>query len=307
MSRSRCLLSYLSCLAVGAFLLPSCAPLSPKGAGTHAWPTHGNQYYNYWDAKYLGSDSASQLSYRLIDSATFADIRSNFNGALNDSKAIKGLIDASSEITIDGTRIQADLQWVKDSSVISGKEYQIYLFIDRTTGIVSSVHGDPGTDHNSHPYIESDRNHGMVSPIPTDCPINGNRILIGQVHGHPARAGGTVLHRMSPDDSITAVCLQAPIYAIDAMDGSAGTPGSIHRANPDPGTDFKSQDLFIGKTDGMFNIGLNALRIWGSSLPPKFDDLRDIDQLYMASQPGHHPNTDLDRGLVNIKSRRVHP
>jgi hypothetical protein len=302
-------------LAIGTFLLPACAPLGPSGGSSHTWPSHGNQYYNYWDAKYLGSDSAATLSYRLIDSATFQDIRNTNDGALDDSNSIRSLVDSSRLITVDSNRIQADLQWIRDSSVITGREYQIYLFIDRTTGLVSSVHGEPGSNHDSHPFIESDRNHGTVSPIPSDCPLNSNRILIGQVHGHPARPDGVTLHRMSPDDSLTAVCLQAPIYAIDAMDGSPGTPGSIHRANPDPGGNFKGQDHNIGKTWGIsgfeaesvFNIGLNALHIWGISHQPNFEALKRIDQSYMASQEGHHPDPDLDRGLVNIKSGGVHP
>src|SRR5580700_8221562 len=286
------LLSFSLWLAIGAFLLPACAPLGPSSASSHTWPARGNQYYNYWDAKYLGSDSAEQLSYRLIDSETFFRVKN------------KGeLIDSSLPITVDSTRIQADLQWIKDSSVVTGREYQIYLFIDRSTGLISSVHGEPGTNHDSHPYIESDRNHGMVSPIPADSPRSSRRILIGQVHGHPARPDGITLHRMSPDDSLTAVCLQAPIYAIDAMDGSRGTPGPIHRANPDPGGDFKAQDHYIGKTDNFFNVGLNALRIWGISHPPNFELLKRIDQFYMAAQPRHHPDPDLDRGLVNIEGR----
>ncbi len=284
------LLSSSLWLAVGACSLPGCIPLPPSVTSTHTWPTHGNQYYNYRDAKYLGSDSANQLSNRLIDSANFDEICKSHNNALADDNTIRSLLDASRLITVDSTRIQADLQWIKDSSAITGREYQVYLFIDRTTATISSVHGDPGTNRNSHPYIESDRNHGTVFPIPADSPRDGNRILIGQVHGHPAMSGGITLHRMSPDDSLTAVCLQTPIYAIDAMDGSQGTPGSIHRANPNPGGDFKGQDLCIGKTwgisgfeaDSIFNIGLNALHIWGISQHPKFEDLRKIDSIGTA-------------------------
>ncbi len=281
----RSLLSSSLLLAIGACSLPGCIPSTPSVTSAHSWPAHGNQYYNDRDAKYLGGDSAGQLSYRLIDSATFAGICEN--KGLDDPNVIRSLVDSSSLINIDSTRIQADLQWIKDSSVITGREYQVYLFIDRRTALISSVHGEPGTNHNSHPFIESDRNHGTVSPIPADSPRNGNRILIGQVHGHPARPGGITLRRMSPDDSLTAVCLQTPIYAIDAMDGAEGTPGSIHRANPNPGRDFSSQDLCIGKTwgisgfgaDGIFNIGLNALHIWGISHQPNFEELKKIDSI----------------------------
>jgi hypothetical protein len=272
-------------LALGAFSLPACFPLPPTASSTHTWPAHGNQYYNYWDGKYLGCDSTGPLSWRLIDSAAFEDIRQTYNNSLDGSIVVRTLLDASRPITIDSTRIQTDLQWVKDSSVITGREYQVYLFLDRATAIISSLHGEPGTNHNSHPYIESDRNHGVVSPIPADSPMSSNRILIGQVHGHPAIPGHITLRRMSPDDSLTAVALQAPIYAIDAMDGTQGAAANIHRANPDPGSDVKSQDLCIGRTwgisgfdaDSLLNIGLNALRIWGISRQPNFDFLRKID------------------------------
>jgi hypothetical protein len=284
MSAKSNLPSYFVSLAVGAILFPGCSPLSPNVVSTHCWPAHGGQYYNYWNAKYLGSDSVSQLSYRLIDSATFAAICATSNNALEDSTSIYRLVASSREITVDNTRIQADLQWIKDSSAITGKEYQIYLFIDRKTATISSLHGEPGSDRNSHPYVQSDRNFGMASPIPADSPMDHNRILLGQVHGHPARHIGITLRRMSPDDSLTAACLQAPIYAIDAWDGVQGTAGFIHRANPDPGKDFQPQDLCIGKTwgmsgfkaDGIFNIGLNALHIWGISHQPRFDPSQGV-------------------------------
>jgi hypothetical protein len=308
-------------LSLGALALPGCTPLSPAGA-SQTWPTHGNQYYNYRNAKYLGSDSAEQLSWRLIDSAAFAGI---CRDAPDESSAAKTLLDSSIAITIDNTRIQADLQWIKDSSVITGKEYQIYLYIDRRTGLLSSLHGDPGTNHNSHPFIETDRNHGMVSPIPIDSPMNSNRILIGQVHGHPATPEGATFSKMSADDSLTAACLQTPIYAIDAMDGLPGTPGSIHRANPNPGASYpltpgvliKSQDLFIGKTTGLlsatesrstpesqsptgnqFNIGLNALRIWGITRPPDFKLLSKINS---QSPNTASPNTASPNTLASIR------
>lgn len=273
-------------LAVAAALLPACVSIPTGATSTHTWPTHGNQYYNYWDAKYLGSDSAAQLSYRLIDSSTFDEILHAGDNPSGDPNTIKDLLGSSHPITIDSSRIRADLQWVKDSSAISGREYQMYLYLDRSTAQISSVHGEPGSYRNSHPFIEADRNHGMVSPIPPDSPRNCSRILIGQVHGHPAGPNGITLRRMSPDDSLTAVALQAPIYAIDAMDGIQGTPGLIHRANPDPDKEFRAQDLCIGKTDNIFNIGLNSLRIWGISHRPDFDLLKKIDSANSAP-----PNT----------------
>ncbi len=319
-------------LGIAAFLLPGCIPVETTSGYTHTWPTHGNQYYNYRDAKYLGSDSADQLSFRLIDSPTFDEIVHSGDSGANGSAIVRRLLDASRPITIDNVQIQADLQWVRDSSLLSGREYQVYLYIDRNTAQISSLHGDPGTSRNSHPFVGTDRNHGTVSPISADSPrnstgnsnrnvsinrngprnsngpSNSSRILIGQVHGHPASTNGITLHCLSRDDSLTAVALQAPIYAVDAMEGEKGTPGSIHRANPDPGKEFAAQDLWVGKTSGIkcleprdiagseasgakgaksasatFNIGVNALRIWGLSRHPDFDLIRKIDSTISAS------------------------
>ncbi len=134
-------------LAVGAFLLPACAPTGASRVSTHVWPAHGNQYYNYWDAKYLGSDCAATISYRLIDSQTYNDIWRSYNGAFDDANAIRSLVESSHLIRIDSNGIQADLQWVGDSTVITGREYQVYLFIDRTTGVIHP--GPPRWDHPS--------------------------------------------------------------------------------------------------------------------------------------------------------------
>jgi hypothetical protein len=280
-------------LAISASCLPGCeTALAPAAASKYPWPTHGNQYYNYWDAKYLGSDSASGLSYRLIDSTIFSGICQTWPN-LADVNAIRSLQDSSQLITVDSSKIQDDLQWIKDSSGQSGKEYQVYLFLDRNTARISSLHGEPGTPQHSHPYIVSDRNHGVTSPIPADSPWNDARILIGQVHGHPAIPGRTILQEMSPDDTVTAICLQAPVYAIDATDAIQGTPGAIHRANPLPRQGIERQDLYIGKTwgkmgfgaDSLLDIGHNALQIWGITHGPDFGRLVKIDSVLQASIP----------------------
>jgi len=78
---------------------------------------------------------------------------------------------------------------------------------------------------------------------------------------------------MSEKDKNTSGALQIPIYGVDAMSGSGktGQPANINRANPDGSTSNK-----IGKTQGAgninggFNIGLDALKIWGKSGKPNF-------------------------------------
>jgi hypothetical protein len=98
-------------------------------------------------------------------------------------------------------------------------------------------------------------------------------ILIGGAHGHPDtdQPGMQTNASMSPDKDVpTAVSSQVPIYGVDAMSrtGNVGSVGNIHRANP-----HGKIDENVGKTSGggisQFNIGRNALEIWGRSGLPQ--------------------------------------
>jgi hypothetical protein len=233
---------------------------------------HGCQYYSIRDAKYLGSDGADSLTYRLIDSLTFKEITRTWSG----EKEIWALHDSSYPITVNDQAIQSDLQWVKDCSESNKREYQMYIFIDRTSGQISSLRGEPGDNKNSYPEVKSCPEAGVLYTVLDHHP-QINRILIGQVHGHPASTneGERTIPQMSPKDSITAICLQAPVYAIDAMDDRK--EAFIHRSNPNPGPTIPGQSLCIGKTSTHFDIGLNALTIWGLTQRPDFNRIYKID------------------------------
>ena len=233
---------------------------------------HGCQYYSIKDAKYLGNDGADSLAYRLIDSLTFKEITRTYSG----EKEIGALHDSSYPITVNDQTIQSDLQWVKDCSQSNKREYQMYIFIDRTSGQISSLRGEPGDNKNSYPEVQSCPEAGVLYTVLDHHP-QINRILIGQVHGHPASTNRNerTMPQMSPKDSMTAVCMQAPVYAIDAMDDQR--EAFIHRSNPNPGPTIPGQNLSIGKTSAHIDIGLNALTIWGRTQRPDFNRIYKID------------------------------
>jgi hypothetical protein len=254
-------------LSVDLPALPTTAP---------SRPVSGTQYYNLQNAKFLGQDAAGVVTYRLIDSVSYTTIARTLAG----QRQIQSLRDSSYPITVDDQTIQSDLQWVQDSSRAGKREYQVYIFLDRRTGQISSLRGEPGDNKNSYPEIQSCPGKGVVYTVCHHHPQVG-RILLAQVHGHPASLikGEQTLQRMSPKDSITAICLQAPIYAIDAMGGL--TDGFIHRSNPNPGPAIPGQSLCIGKIGdaaGHFDIGLDALAIWGITKAPDFQQIYAIDE-----------------------------
>ena len=276
------LLHVWSLPAVTIAFLTGCEPthlsVDPPAltTATPSGPVSGTQYYSLQNAKFLGQDAAGVITYRLIDSVSYTTIARTLAG----QRQIQSLRDSSYPITVDNQTIQSDLQWVQDSSRSSKREYQLYIFLDRRTGQISSLRGEPGDNKNSYLEIQSCPGKGVVYTVLHHHPQVG-RILLAQVHGHPASLikGEQTLQQMSPKDSITAICLQAPIYAIDAMGGP--TDGFIHRSNPNPGPAIPGQSLCIGKIGdaaGHFDIGLDALSIWGITKPPDFQQIYAIDE-----------------------------
>ena len=246
---------------------------SAGGFAGHSKEPAGNEYYSRRNAKYLGRDGAETHDARLIDEAEFNRIRAENQGTITGSATAR-LQAESIEIRVDNQEIQADLQMTKDSSVEYKREYQLYLFIDRKTGILSSVRGAPGDNNSSYPLFTPSRDSG-VDYLHGDA-VPASKILIGQAHGHPAtmQAGKETSNEMSPSDRSTAAQLQIAIYGIDAMYEDTGAPGYINRANPDGTTNER-----VGWTSGSpaaiygergFSIGLDALKLWGRSNLPGF-------------------------------------
>ena len=213
-----------------------------------------DDYYSNINGKYLGTDGMPSDKMRLIDKDRFNTIKND--GTLNIVQKGQTLQAEGTEITINNTQIQSDLQAVADNSTSSGLEHQTYIVLDRSSATITSVNGSTGT-HNqvtieSYPAPATGVNF-IGSP--------GGSILIGQAHGHPASTTpGTVTAKtMSSLDASTSSSLQIPVYGIDAMDGAAaGSQVGVHRVTPN-GTITNN----VGKTSNNFNIGRESLEIWG--------------------------------------------
>lgn len=237
-------------------------------------PHRGAHYYSSLTAKLLGSDTSKTLDYRLIDPAIYKGIvqENTLTHPIVDPAKAQRLKASSVEIIVDDQTIQSDLQWIRDSSIVDSVEFQIYLYFDTSTGLISSAHGQPGTDSSSSPEYYYESKTGVAHPFVDSVRLNW--ILIGQVHGHPDRKdpSQTTAHHMSPADSITAHCLQIPVYAIDAMDNQLGSSEKMHRIVPNTTSSPADDETHIGSTRGKgfaakdtINLGLQALWIWGKS------------------------------------------
>ena len=221
-------------------------------------------YYSNSNAKYLGSDNdpKTQGVLRLISNEDYVA----FTGAnANYTK----LAQNSTEIKINNDKIQSDAQKIRDLSKEHRLENQMYIYIDRQTGEISSVIGQEGTNNRTEIVTYPAPSQGLNFIFSPETPRT--KILIGQMHGHPdiEIPNHTTLSDMSELDRNTAMELQIPIYGIDAMSGSGkqGASANINRVDPD-GT----RHLKIGNTMGIKNknkdpidIGRQSLEIWGRS------------------------------------------
>jgi len=230
-----------------------------------------DDYYSKRTGKYLGSDGASTNNARLIDESKFEETKSVNNNTTNGESATTELQSSSTILKVDDAKIQSDLQTTRDKS-LSGIEHQMYIFIDKENSVITSTLGKPGTNSSTtlehYPFAS-----GFSQIDGADGKRDGNTILIGQAHGHPwsKEVNKETQSAMSSQDQTTAKDVQIPIYGIDAMGGSGrkGKAANINRANPD-GTTTNS----VGNTSGVgkpgtFNIGMDALKIWGTSGKPK--------------------------------------
>lgn len=227
-------------------------------------PDGRDDYYNEITGKYLGNDGTPGTAMRLIGQETYSDIKNN--GEIGAWARIEGLQAAGRTITIDDAKIQADLQSIADLTSTpdaAGKyqEHQLFLTLDRNTATITSTIGPPGTE---------DKTTMQYYPAPSigvnflNNPINvpNGPVLIGQAHGHPPTSTPVMVtaKTMSPNyDVPTSASANIPVYGLDAMDGSTnGRPTSIHRVTPD-GTITNN----VGRTSSGFNIGRDAMQIWG--------------------------------------------
>jgi RHS repeat-associated protein len=209
--------------------------------------------------KVLGQDGAQTNNVRLIDSRDFDEVKTENGGSTNTAAATTKLQsnELSKVVTINDAQIQVELQQVSDLS--RKLEHQTYIVLDRSTGEVSAVRGQPGKDGlTTMNYNEGKTNDGVKYNTV------GGKLLLGQAHGHNLTQQHGIQNTpgTSQIDVNTAASSGVSIYAIDAYNTRPGKQADIHRVTPD-GTQTNN----VGKTKGAnaagnFNIGLDALRRW---------------------------------------------
>ena len=222
-----------------------------------------DDYYDSFNGIFLGGSNTPSKIMRLINKDRFHE--------LHKAGDLSALQNESKLITIDDFKIQKDLQDVADRSSVRNadrkyQEHQMFITLDREAAIISSMLGEPG--------VPGKRNTTVIKHYPAPytgvnfADVPGGLVLIGQVHGHPPpnepEPGEVTEKTMSDEDKMTSANVNIPIYGIDAMDGSIrGRKANIHRVTPDGKITHE-----VGKTSNGFNIGLEAMQIWGRRILP---------------------------------------
>jgi hypothetical protein len=237
----------------------------------NAYSSPWDDYYSTKNGKYVGNDGIKSKVCRLIDRDTFNRIKAQFGKIKNDS-LIDLLHAASLLITVDTPEIRMDLLQVRDNSIRDSVEHQMYIFLDKTSGVISSHMGLHGDNNNTTIVCQYSR-YDSVDYVDTDTGLINVHILIGQAHGHPSstnpKANGT--NKMSKKDKRVAKELQAAIYGIGATGDVKGEIGNINRANPGSRRTTYHVGKILGSDINEWNvdIALDALKIWGHSKSPK--------------------------------------
>ncbi|MCD0467673.1 DUF6443 domain-containing protein [Flavobacterium sp. ENC] len=209
--------------------------------------------------KVLGQDGATTNNVRLIDSNNYNDIKEANGGSTMSAEATAQLqnSETSTLVTVNDTQIQNELQQVNDQS--RNVEHQTNIVLDRTSGEVKAVRGNPGVDGLTTMDYETRTNKDGVS-----YNTQGGNLLLGQAHGHNLIKDPNKVNipGTSEVDKNTAASSGVTIYSIDAYNTLVGGQAQINRVTP-----AGVQDNGVGTTKGAtgtgnFNIGLDALKRW---------------------------------------------
>ncbi|WP_445456799.1 RHS repeat domain-containing protein [Flavobacterium sp. HNIBRBA15423] len=227
--------------------------LDPDGMAPDDW------YIDSVTGKKLGQDGASTNNIRLINRVNYQEISEKHGGTMS-ADATQDLQNNSTIVHVNDSQIQNEVQEITELS--TNLEHQTFLTLDRDSGEVSAVRGNPGTDGNTEfEYIKRTSTSGDSYNT-----LDG-KLLLGQVHGHnliqdqnKRNIPGT-----SDADKNTASSSGMTIYATDAYSQSAGGQVEIHRVSSD-GTRTNNIGYTQGNAGGQgaptVNLGLDALKRW---------------------------------------------
>lgn len=218
-------------------------------------------YIDNITGKILGRDTASTNDIRMIDRRDYNEILEKNSGTISDKVTIQ-LQNNSIPVCVNDEQIQNEVQEITDLS--KKNENQTILTLNRETGEVSAIRGQPGSDG----ITEFSYNSRTSSNGETYNTYEGN-LLLGQVHGHnetqdpnKSNVAGT-----SSYDKDTASNVGVSIYATDAYTQNVGGQVEVHKVNS-KGEQTNNVGYTKGNTSqqgqggATFNIGLDALKDW---------------------------------------------
>jgi hypothetical protein len=236
-------------------------PIAEKYAGFSPFVSMGNNpmkfvdldgreiddYYNE-RGQFLGTDGAATNNLRLINNEDFQSLSNA------EEKQIRSRI-----ITVDQVGINAAFQTAKDNAICTTYEYSFLIVLDVENAVITATSmGTINDNKNSaldYELVQS--RDGTINYIVS--PENEEHVIIGAGHSHPESTtpGETTLNTTSPLDGQTSGRVGVPIYAIDAM-SNRGQVDNVHRVTPNS---VRSDN--VGRNDGSFNFGRDALEISG--------------------------------------------
>ncbi len=172
-------------------------------------PNGDDDYYNY-AGKWVGNDGQGS-HIRLIAS------KDAFNGLISQGREV--LREQSRIVTVKVDDAQNAMHLLYSSSVNDGYEHKAYVILN-TSDATLSLEGQPrspGDDDKTSINTWENKKRGtdkFKSP-PGD---NGDKVIVGQVHGHPGAALGYTdrVPGTSSGDAQAAKDLGTPVYAVDA-------------------------------------------------------------------------------------------
>jgi hypothetical protein len=237
----------------------------------------GNKYFNDRTAKWLGSDSTAGDSCWLVDAASFDSVSMLYHGITG--KAARNGLGSLPRIRIHiNDSIALLLQKTRDSTAITGREYQTLIYLDLFSGNLSAVWGPAGENHkNGFDVARSLSGFDYLPEADHMTPLH--RMLLAQAHGHPKpmEIDGELLREQSDSDRYTAFKLQGAVYPVIAQDTQQGTQGELCRVLPRDLIKRDRTDVRVGLTqgepakDGVFNVGLDALLIFSKGANAQTD------------------------------------
>lgn len=241
----------------------------------------GNKYFNNRTAKWLGSDGTAGDSCWLVDAASFDSISTRYHGITGkEARDALGRLDRIPIHINDSVALL--LQKTRDSTALTGREYQMLIYLDLFSGNLSAVWAPVGENHSDTFDIKRSKSGFDYLPE-ADYMTPLHRMLLAQAHGHPkpVEQDLELLRDQSDSDRCAAFRMQGPVYPVIAVDPHQGVQGELCRVLPKDINGPARADAQVGKTrgepvrDGVFNVGFDALLIYSKGRTPQTGCLID--------------------------------